>query len=552
MTTSDPSTVTSGGIDRLSAGETRGMIRRAAAEMGGLVRTTMGPYGRDKLVVRRMGDGDLRGFTSNVGIAIVEEFEGETDGPIGEQFVRLAEAHEDDYGDGSTAAVVYASELLQTGMTLIDEGVPPSAVVEGFSIGGQRTLEVWEDIAIPLAGADRPTDPADFDVDRLESVARAAITNGAPSEWPLESLAAGVVEAATTAWEPDRGTVDLHYARTEAIPGGDGRTTETIPGILLPYDPMNGDELLAVEGPVLLVHGDLGSRSLRASSLSYDVADLEVAAGIGDGVDDIVDAIVDAGAAAVFVAGDVEHAVGEALAHHGVPCFRNVKRNHLEYVARVTGSEIRSTVGPRTPPAPDHLGSGSIALLDAQGEKTWLEVTAPDGDTRCVSVIAHGGTQKSAEETERRIRNGLNAVRAAIKRPTALPGGGAAELAAAASVRSLAPRFDGREQLAIEAFADVLEVVPATLATNAGHDPIDALTTLRSAHAEGADRAGVDAEGRLSEDVVEASDALDASLTRTSALVRAIEFTNSLCRVDSVLLDRRLPFDPDEIPGPDP
>lgn len=535
--------------DRLSAEETRAMIRRAAEEMGGLVRTTLGPFGRDKMVVRRMQDDTLRAFVSNDGIAILEEFEGETPHPIANQFIGLAEAHEDEYGDGSTAAVVYASELLQTGTDLIDRGVAPVDVIEGFSIGAQRTLEVWTDRSLPLARTARPTTRADFDTERLRSVAWSGMTNGRADDWPLEGLVDDVVEATYRAWEPARGSVDLSYVRTEAIPGGDSRTTELLPGVLLPYEPMRADYLLPIDGDVLLVHGDLEPRGVRSDSLSVSTGDAAVAEQLDRETARIADAVAASGASAVFVAGDLTHDLAVELARHDVLCFRNVERNHLEYLSRVTGSRVRGTVSASEPATPAEVGRATVRELAAQGEKTWLAVTAPDGtNPGCVQLVVRGGTESVAGEAERRIKGGLNAVRAAIKRPEALPGGGAADLEATGAVRELAPRFDGREQLAVDAFADVLESIPRTLVRNAGHDPIDALVDLRTRHDAGLERAGIDASGDLVDDTVASTAALDAFVVRTSGLVRSVEFANSLLTIDSVLVDHRPAIDPEDLP----
>ncbi|WP_207591605.1 TCP-1/cpn60 chaperonin family protein [Halomontanus rarus] len=535
--------------DQLSAEETRAMIRRAAGEMGELVRTTLGPFGRDKMVVRRMQDDTIRSFVSNDGIAILEEFEGETSHPVADQFIRLAEDHEDEYGDGSTAAVVYASELLQTGMDLIDRGVPPVDVIEGFSIGAQRTLEVWTDRSLPLTSAARPTAPADFDADRMRSVAWSGMTNGRTGDWPLEGVVDDVLEATYRAWEPARGSVDLSYVRTEAIPGGDSATTELLPGVLLPAEPMRAEYLLPVDGDVLLIHGDLKPRGVRSNSLSMSVDDAAVVEQLERETELIADSIAVSGASAVFVTGDVTHDLAVELARHDVLTFRNVKRNHLEYLSRVTGARIRGTVSSGEPATAAEVGRATVRTMAAQGEKTWLAVTAPDGaDPGCVQLVVRGGTESVAEEAERRIKGGLNATRAAIKRPEALVGGGAADLEAAAAVRELAPRFDGREQLAVEEFADVLESIPRTLARNAGHDPIDAMVDLRTRHDAGLERAGIDAAGDIVDDTVDSGGALDAFVVRTSGLVRSLEFANSLLTIDSVLIDHRPAIDPEDMP----
>ncbi|MFC6906608.1 TCP-1/cpn60 chaperonin family protein [Halalkalicoccus tibetensis] len=526
------------GWEQLSPAETRRGIRQAAREMGGLVRSTLGPLGVDKMVVRRMQDDTIRTFVSNDGVAILEEFEGETDHPIANRFIALAEDHEDALGDGTTTTTLLTSELLATGIDLIEEGVPPTAVVEGFSIGAQRTLEVWDELAIPVAESDRPTVRSAFDRARLERIARGGMTNGRAGAWPLAGLAEDVVDAVLRVWEPRRGTVHLGYVAIETFPGGDVTDSELIPGTLLPYDPMTADDRLPVEGGVLLIDGDLQPRELRSGSVAIDGA----RAGAVDEFDTesarIAEAIARSGVEAAFVTGDASAAIGDRLAERGVVTVRNVKRSDIDVLSRVTGATSRGPVTPNNPPLDAELGVGSVGWREATGGKRWLEVTAPAGsEPRSVGLVVRGGTESSAGEAERRIKDGLNAVRAAIKRPAALPGGGAADLAAARAVRELAPKFDGREQLAVEGFAEAMEVVPRTLARNAGRDPIDSMTDLRVRHDAGRSRAGIDADGRLVDDVVAASDALNAHLVRTGGLIRGVEFANSLFTVDGVVFN---------------
>jgi archaeal chaperonin len=540
---------TIGSWERLSSKETRQGIRQAAVEMGGLVRSTLGPLGVDKMIVRRMQDDTLRGFVTNDGVAIIEEFEGETDHPIANQFIGLAEEHEDEIGDGTTTTILFASELLTTGIDLIEAGVPPAAVVEGFSIGAQRTLEVWNDLGIPVANTEQPMTREAFDESRLERIADCGMTNGRAGSWPLEQLTDDVVEAVLRAWEPQRGTVHLGYAAIEAIPGGDAAASELIPGTLLPYEPMF-DDTLPADGGVLVVEGSLKPREIRASSVTIDggfansVADLENEAA------SIAEAVARSNADAVFVTGDVTHEIGTELAQRDVACFRNVKDSDVEVLSRVTDATIRGPITPTAPASIDDCGHGTVRLREAKGDKTWLEVTAPEyTEPRSVGLIVRGGTESAAGEARRRIKVGLNAVRAAVKRPIALPAGGAAELEAAREVRELAPKFDGREQLAVETFADVLESIPRTLARNATHDPIDAMAELRARHNAGHAQAGIDANGDIVDDVVAAGDALDAQLVRTSSLVRGVEFANSLLRIDNAVLNTEPPFDSGELPS---
>ncbi|WP_227356426.1 TCP-1/cpn60 chaperonin family protein [Haladaptatus salinisoli] len=527
------------GWKRVPSSETRRMIRDAAVQMGDLVRSTLGPWGIDKMIVRRMADGELRGFVSNDGSAIMEEFEGETSHPIARRFIRATEDHETDYGDGSTTMVLLASELLSTAMDLVDRGVHPTDVIEGFSIGGQRTLELWDETSIPLANSAGELDRA-----RLRAVAMTGMTNGRSGSWPLDEFADTVVDAVLRVSDPETGSVRLDHAKTVAVPGGSVADSTLVEGVVLPENVVTAERLLPATGAVLLIEGDLRCRSPAADvSVTVEGAtDAERTVGGLDESEKIAANIGLTGAVAVVATGDVDMAIAKELARHGAVLLRNVKRTDFEYIARATGATPRGPVRPSGRIDADALGNATVQLRDTGRDDDWVAFQpSEDVEAPAVTLVVRGGTQTASEEAERRVRDGKNALRACIKTPAALPAGGAADVAAARAVRSLAMRFDGREQLAAEGFADALESIPKTLAANAGLNPLDALLELRVRHDAGHRRAAVSSDGTVVDDVTADGGGLDPFQIRVSGLVRAIEFVNALTRIDGVLLDEREP-----------
>jgi len=532
--------------------ETRAMMRDASKQMGGLVRSTLGPLGLDKMVVRRMEDGRIRGFVSNDGSALVEEFEGETDHPIAQYFISATEDHEADYGDGSTTMVLLAAELLGAAMDLTEEGVHPTDIVEGFSIGAQRVMEVWDDGAIELSD-----DEGELDRAMLREIAVTGMTNGRDGAWRLNELADTVVDAVLRVSDPEDGTVRLNRARTVAVPGGSVSDSELLDGAVLPLEWVVGEHLLPATGPVLLVDGSLKARqpksdvkvSAEGAMQEWDSESVAVA-----------DAVARTGAVAVVATGDADMAVAKALRARGAVLARNVQDHQFAYIAAATGATPRGSVYPTSTVDEAVLGHATVSFRETGRDEPWVAFESDDPVPACALII-RGGTEAAAEEAERRVRDGKNALRAAMMTPRALPAGGAADMAAARAVRELAPRFDGREQLAVDRFADVLESVPRTLAANAGLDQIRALAQLRSLHDAGYDRAAVSKDGLVVSDVTADGGGLDAFQVRLAGLVRAVEFVTALVRVDSVLVDERPPsatrvlgdpkYRPGEIPDAD-
>jgi len=532
MTTDDTYT----GWSRVPSRDTRAVIRQTSGGMAELVRSTLGPLGLDKMIVRRMPDDELRGFVSNDGVAIIEEFEGETDNPVAQQYITLAEDHEDDLGDGVTTMFLLACDLLSASMDLVDRGVHPNDVVEGYSIAAQRTIEDWAEMAIPVAR------DGELDRDTLETIAMTGMTNGRTQSWPLDQVADTVVDAVLRVSDPDTGTTRLDHADTVAVHGGTVTDTELVEGTVIPREVVDAEYLLPAEGPILLVDGDLKSRELTADvSVSIDREDPGKTAGGFDESAGIAKAIGETGAVAVVATGEADMQVAYDLAGEGAVLVRDTKDTNFEYIKLVTGATPVGPVSPGTTIDPDALGHVRLSLRDMARDTDWLAFEAPPGTGQpAVTLVVRGGTESVAEEAQRRIRDGKNALRAVIQDPRALPAGGAPDVAAAVDVRSFASRFDGREQLAVEAFADVLETIPKTLARNAGLDPLEALADLRGRHEAGNARAGVSVDGEVVDDVL-AHDGLDSFRVRVSGLVRAVEFVNDFTRVDSFLVDQRDP-----------
>lgn len=521
------------GYTRFDRSETSEIIKTAADEMGSLVQSTLGPFGLDKLVVRRQQDDEIRGLASNDGISIIEEFEGETNHPVAQHFIETAEAQEDDFGDGTTTTVLLTSELLIAGLDLVAEGVAPTTVIEGFSIAAQRTLEVWDESSVSLA----TSDGASLDRDLLRNVAITGMTNGSTKSWSLHGLADPVVEAVLRVSNPQTGSVDLSFIRTEAMPGGGVADSSLVPGAFLPKEPYWGTGELPVEGPALLVGGDVAPRdpafqgNMTADTDGFDgVRTMDTRR-----FDDIATAIRATGAVAVLASGDIHRDIAQELGSRGVLTIQNVKGSRVEFLARAIGASISTPLVSADVVDAESTAPVRVDQRFDQQDESWLAVTATGQDVpEALSFIVRGGSDSVAREAERRVKDGLNAVRAAVMRPEALPGGGAAEIAAAVALRDFAPGIAGRAQLAVEAFADAIETIPLTLARNAGRDALGTVLDLRSRHASGNGRAGITANGVVVDDVLDHG-AFDPQLVRTSGFVRGVEFANSYLRIDGIL-----------------
>ena len=527
------------GWRRLPPRESRAMLRQSVTEMEGLVRSTLGPYGLDKLVVRPQESGEIRGFVSNDGVSIIEEFEGETDHPVATHFIQLVESQEADYGDGTTTATILTAELLKKGLDLIDEGVGADTVVEGFSMAAQRSLEAWNDLGVPLTSQN-----GTYDREQLTRVAITGLSNGDES-LGLNGFDDDVVDAVLRVADTESGVVDLDYVWTETVPGASVADSELIPGGLIRKDQKRGYVHLPVLGSVLYVDGDVQPRELRRNDEVTVDGRAEVVNALRSSADvarsRLARAIRDAGIVGVVTTGDVDDEVARLLGADGIVTVQQVTESRVAFLARATGGTLTPSVT-----SPENLdfgtcGSARIARRQGYRDKRWLEIAGTGDEVPdAMTFVVRAGSESVAGEAERRVKDGLNAVRAAVLDPVGLPVGGASECEAARAVREFAPRFSGREQLAIEAFADVLESIPTTLARNAGLDPVDSLLDLRTRHAAGHRRAGISADRTVVDDTV-ALGAVEPRAVQTSALVRAVEFAVSYLRIDSILVSEMKP-----------
>jgi len=244
----------------------------------------------------------------------------------------------------------------------------------------------------------------------------------------------------------------------------------------------------------------------------------------------MVDSLAEVGANVVFVDGGIDDMAQHYLAKEGILAVRRVKSDDFTRLSRATGANPVSNV--KEIDADDLGDAGSVAQKDIGGdERIFVEDVE---EAKSVTLVLRGGTEHVVDEVERAIEDALGVVRVTLEDGQVLPGGGAPETELAMQLRDFADSVGGREQLAVEAFADALEVIPRTLAENAGHDPIDSLVDLRSQHDGGDKAAGLDA---YTGDVVNMTDdgVVEPLRVKTQAIESATEAAVMILRIDDVI-----------------
>jgi thermosome len=491
----------------------------AAKAVAEAVRSTLGPKGMDKMLVSSMGDITV----TNDGVTILQEMD--IDNPTAEMIVQVAETQEDEAGDGTTTAVSIAGELLKNAEDLLEQDIHPTAIIKGFHLASERAREEVDNVAYDVDSGD---------TDLLQQVAETSMTGkGAELEKDvLARLVVDAVQAVTVDADDGETIVDLEYVNVETQTGRSAGESELLEGAVVDKSPAHEEMPASVEdADVLLVDEAIEIEDTDAdANLQLDSPD-QLQTFIDKEEEQLkqkVDAIAEAGADVVFCQKGIDDLAEHFLAKEGILAASRVKKSDLSFLREVTGGDIVSdldAVGEST------LGSASVEYDEAD-ELFYIEGLADE--THGVTLLLRGSTEHVVDELERGIGDALDVVAQTVSDGRVLAGGGAVEVEVARRVREYADSVSGREQLAVEAFADALELVPRVLAANAGLDSIDTLVDLRAAHDDGDEAAGLDV---FTGDVVDTFEAgvVESAHAKQQGISSAAEAANLVMKIDDII-----------------
>ncbi|WP_049926552.1 thermosome subunit alpha [Halopiger goleimassiliensis] len=490
------------------------MAGKAVAES---VRTTLGPRGMDKMLVDSGGDVVI----TNDGATILNEMDIEH--PAAQMIVEVAESQEEEVGDGTTTAAVIAGNLLGEAEDLIEQDVHATTIVEGYHEAAQIAQEA----------IDEEIQEAEVDDDVLKQVAESSMTGKGTGGLTAETLAETVVEAVRHV-ESDDGVARENVAVHTQI-GASSNATELVPGIVIDEEPAHDAMPDVVEDAsvaILDVELDLRTGEVDAEYAIDSIDQLNAAIDAEESeLQGYADTIVDTGVDVVFTTDDVADRVANALAGEDVLVFDDLSDSDAKEVATATGA---SRVGALEDLEESDFGQADRISTENFGDDD-LAFVEGGAAAEAVTVFVRGGTEHVVDELERAIGDALDVVATALDSGEVVPGAGATEIAIADKIREEAAGIEGRKQLAVNAFADALDVVPRTLAANTGQDPIDALVDLRAAHdSEG--RAGLITNGEAVtiDDPFEYG-VLDPADVKREAIESATEAATMIVRIDDVI-----------------
>ena len=493
----------------------------AARVVGEVLKTTLGPRGMDKMLIDSLGDITI----TNDGAAILNEIEVEH--PAAKMMVEIAKTQDDMVGDGTTTAVVLAGELLKKAEELLEQNIHPTIIVSGYRKAALKAIETINNSAIQVELNDRAT---------LKKVAVTSMASKAVGA-AKDHLADIAIDAVRQIVEMrgERTMADIDNIQTIKKTGKSLLESQLINGLVIDKEVVHpGMPKLVEKAKIALLDCALEiekteiSAEIRIRDPSQMKAFLDQENKM---LQEMVDKIRASGANVVFCQKGIDDMAQHFLAKEGILAARRVKQSDMEKLARATGGRIITDLSDLRS---QDLGMAGIVEERKLGEDKMVFVEKCK-DPRSVAIIIRAGLERMVDEAERAMTDALSVVSDVIETNKVVAGGGAVEVEVAKDLHAYATNVGGREQLAIEMFADAIEVIPKTLAENAGLEAIDVLVELRAAHekAEGKYK-GVNVFTGKIENMREKG-VIEPVVVKEQAVKSATESASMILRIDDVI-----------------
>ncbi len=507
------------------------MAAKAVAET---VRTTLGPKGMDKMLVDSLGDVVI----TNDGVTILEEMSIEH--PAAKMIVEVAKTQENEVGDGTTTAVVLAGELLKQAENLIDKEIHPTVVARGYRLAADKSLEILNAISEPVSEADDET---------LQKIAMTAMT-GKGAEHAKDVLSKIAVQSIKSIADKENGKllIDIENVKIEKKVGGSVEDSELIRGIVLDKEKVHPGMPRVVTGAkVALLDAaiEVKNTEIETKIQVSDPAQMQAFIDMEEKMlRDKVEKVSSAGANVVFCQKGIDDMAQHFMAKKGIYAARRVSKSDMEKLARATGGKIVTNLNDLSK---DDLGNAGVVEEMKIGNENMTYVRECK-NPKAVTILIRGGTDHVVDEVKRAMEDALGDVAASLKVGKVVAGAGAVEIELARGLRKFAESLSGREQLAVNAFAEAVEIIPRTLAENAGLDPIDVMTELKASHDNGKKWTGINV---FTGKVIDAwkEGVVEPLKIKTQAVSSASEVATMILRIDDVIASAGKSRGPEMPPG---
>ncbi|NYT19197.1 MAG: thermosome subunit [Methanosarcinales archaeon] len=492
----------------------------AAKAVANIVKTTLGPKGMDKMLVNAVGDIVL----TNDGAMILKGMEIEN--PTAKMIVEIAKTQEDIAGDGTTSAVVLAGSLMQKAEELVISGVHPTIIIKGFLAASAKASEILVNYALYVTKENK---------DGLLKIAKTAIA-GKSAEAYGDHIAKLCVDAALEVAVNGKVNVKENILITQD-PGHKISDTELLEGIVVNKARLHSAMPAIVKEPkIALVASDVLVQKTR-NKATFQITSAEqltqFAAQEEADYHALLDKIIDTGANVVVGTKNIDQNAADYFQKKGIFAIRRVNEEDMKSISKATGAHIVKNIADIS-----EKDLGTAGIVEQIGAfdlgKTYIRECH---NSKTVTLLLKGATEHVTDNLSRTIDDVLNVIKDVIEDEKIVPGGGASEIEVAQGLRAFASSFEGREQLAITAFAEAMEVIPKEIAVNAGMDGIDTILALRAKHSE-IKNAGLDVyTGEISDSLEKGI--VDPLRVKKQAIKSASEVANMVLRVDDMLKSQR-------------
>ncbi|MCX6767458.1 MAG: thermosome subunit beta [Candidatus Micrarchaeota archaeon] len=502
------------------------------------VKSTLGPKGMDKMLVSELGDIVI----TNDGATILDNMNVEH--PAAKMMVEIAKTQDQEVGDGTTTAVVLAGELLKKSMELLDQDIHAATIVNGYRNAAEKCIDYLGQLSDAI-------DVKDIrNLEKIASISMGSKTTGAGEA--KDVLAKIVVKAVTLVAESRDGKIliDKDFIKVEKKQGGDILHTTLINGVLIdkeivhPGMPkrLNGAKIALLDTAMEIEKTETDAR-ISITSPDQMTAFLEQEENM---LKEMVDKVAASGCNVLFCQKGIDDVAQHYLSKKGILAARRVKKSDMEKLVRATGARIVTTMDDLS--SKDLGNAGVVEERKIAGEQ--MVFVEQCKNPKSVTIFVRGGTQHVVDEGERAIMDAIGAVSSAIDEGKTVIGGGSIEMELATRLKKYAVEVGGREQLAVQAFAEALEVIPRTLAESCGMDAIDTLVELRAKHEKKEGKMlGVDVLGTRIHDM-KALGVIEPMKVKKQAIQSASEVTAMILRIDDIIASKgRAPAGPPGGPG---
>ena len=507
----------------------------AAIVIAEAIRTSLGPRGMDKMLVDQFGDVVI----TNDGATILKEID--VQHPAAKMMVEVAKTQDSEVGDGTTTSVILAGELLKRAKKLIEQKIHPTVITEGFRKAAEKAIEILENISVK-SGID--------DEKGLRNAGMTCMSSKIVSESKeiLAQLCMEAIKAVAEKNDEGEWVADIDKVQIQKKAGEGIDDTSLIKGIILDKEVVSPGMPKSIKDAKIL----LLQSAVEIEKTEFDTK-LEITSPeqIQQFLDEeekmlrnMVKKIQNSGANVLICQKGIDDMAQHFLSKTGIMAIRRVKKSDIEKLAKATGAAIFTNLDDVTT---EKLGWAGLVEERKIMNDSWIFIEECK-DPKAVVIFIRGGTDLIVDEVERAIHDTLCVIRDIVEDQQIVGGGGAPEMEAAIRLRSYASTLGGREQLAVEIFADSLDIIPKTLAENAGLDQIDSLMKLRASHQQGNVFAGQDLESDLIIVDMMAVGVVEPTVVKIQAIKSATEAASMILRIDDVIAAARSAGPPGGMP----